>query len=70
MILAEKWWIPKMYNLSRSTTFILVISSSDKVIVNIVHNQHVSHIVHETMSDMWICEQCLLILYQMKKWPK
>ena len=26
-----------MYNSSRSTTFILVISSSDKVIVNIVH---------------------------------
>ena len=37
MILAEKWWIPKLYNSSRSTTFILVISSSDKVILNIVH---------------------------------
>ena len=33
----KKWWIPKMYNSSRSTTFILVISSSDKVIVNIIH---------------------------------
>jgi len=29
--------MPKFYNLSRSTTFILIISSSDKVIVNIVH---------------------------------
>ena len=37
IISAEKWWIPKIYNSSRSTTFILVISSSDKVIVNIVH---------------------------------
>ena len=33
----KKWWIPKLYNSSRSTTFILIISSSDKVIVNIVH---------------------------------
>ena len=54
IISAEKWWIPKLYNSSRSITFILIISSSDKVIVNIVHKQHVSRIVHETMSDMWI----------------
>ena len=33
----KKWWIPKLYNSSRSTTFILIISSSDKVIVNIIH---------------------------------
>ena len=33
----KKWWIPKLYNSSRSTTFILIISSSDKVILNIVH---------------------------------
>ena len=33
----KKWWIPKLYNSSRSITFILVISWSDKVIVNIVH---------------------------------
>ena len=33
----KKWWIPKLYNSSRSITFILIISSSDKVIVNIVH---------------------------------
>ena len=25
-------------------------------------NQHVSRIVYETMSDMWIYEQCLLTL--------
>ena len=29
--------MPKLYNSSRSKTFILVISSSDKVIANIVH---------------------------------
>ena len=33
----KKWWISKLYNSTRSTTFILIISSSDKVIVNIVH---------------------------------
>ena len=33
----KKWWIPKLYNSSRSTTFILVISWFDKVIINIVH---------------------------------
>ena len=33
----KKWWIPKLYNSSISTTFILIISSSDKVIVNIIH---------------------------------
>ena len=37
MISAKKWWIPKLCNSSRSTTFMLVISSSDKMIVNIVH---------------------------------
>ena len=37
MISAKKWWIPKLYNSSRSTTFSLIISLSDKVIVNIVH---------------------------------
>ena len=37
IISAEKWWIPKLYNSSISTTFILVIFSSGKVIVNIVH---------------------------------
>ena len=33
----KKWWIPKSYNSSRSRIFILIISSSDKVIVNIIH---------------------------------
>jgi hypothetical protein len=33
----EKWWIPKLLNSSRSTTFILTISSFDKILVYIVH---------------------------------
>ena len=37
MISAEQVMNTNLYNTSRSTTFILVISSSDKVIVNIVH---------------------------------
>ena len=57
MISAEKWWIPKMYNSSRSTTFILVISSSDKVIVNIVHKStclSYSSWNYECYVNLWI----------------
>jgi hypothetical protein len=34
----KKWWIPKLNNSSRSTTFILVISSSDKLVITLFTN--------------------------------
>ena len=42
-----------MYNSSRSTTFILIISLSDKVLVNIVHKFHMNLLTMftNTLSD-------------------
>jgi hypothetical protein len=40
--LLKKWWIPKLFNSWRSTTFILVISSFDKLLVHIVHKTYIS----------------------------
>ena len=53
----KKWWIPKLYNSSRFKTFILVISSSDKVILNIVHKStcfSYSSWNYESYVNLWI----------------
>ena len=58
----------KLYNSSISTTFILTISSSDKVLVNIVHKlTYLSYSLINYVRDLRICEQCLIPLHRIKK---
>ena len=67
----KRSWIPKLNNSSRSTTFILVISSSDKLLVHIVHKStYLSYSFINYVRDLWICDQCILPLCRIKKWPK
>ena len=70
MILAEKWWISKLYNSSRSKTFILIISSSDKMIVNIVHKStYLSYSLwnYEWYVDLWTMFTNTLLNKEMTK---
>ena len=66
----KKWWTLKMYNSSRSTTFILVISSYNKVIVNIVYKStYLSYSLwnYEWYVDLWIMFTNTLLNEQMIK---
>ena len=52
----KKWWTLKMYNSSRSTTFILIIFSFNKGLVNIIHKSTYHsqfHKLYEGHVDLW-----------------
>ena len=77
IVWSSKWFhlkkssITKLYNLSRFITFILAISSSDKVICKIVHKMYISYIVFTKLyKRCTFYEQSYKSLCRMKKWLK